>query len=131
MPTDIRIIQAHDYLKVTPEGKLDLKASKELLMEIASSMGYLAEYEILVDTRKAQTEMSESDLSYLASDLINFDQTFHQKTALLCPAERINRAKFFALFAQNQGYRVEAFDSFEEAIGWLISNATGRSHLDP
>ena len=36
MPTNIRIIHAHDFLKATPEGTLDVESSKKLLVEIAA-----------------------------------------------------------------------------------------------
>jgi hypothetical protein len=69
LPTDIRIIHAHDFIKATPEGLLDLAKSKKLLIEIASASAPLGKYEIVLDTRKAQSEMSATDLWYLAADI--------------------------------------------------------------
>ena len=40
-------------------------------------------------------------------------------TAVLCPMERFDRARFFALLADSKGFDVEAFTSYEEAMSWL------------
>ena len=127
MPANIRVIHAHDFIKATPEGKLDLEESKKLLMEIASVSAPLVDYDIVLDTRKAQSEMSVTDLWYLAAELSdNFRKTFSRplKTAVLCPLERFDQAGFFALCAQNRGFQVGAFTSFADAYEWLIANKT-------
>ena len=124
MATDIRIIHAHDFIKATPEGPLDLETSKKSLVEIASAAAPLTAYGILLDTRKAQVAMSVTDLWYLAAELNELRKAFSQKTAVLCPLERFDDAGFFALCAQNRGLRVMAFTSFEDAIEWLIENGT-------
>ena len=119
MLTDFRIIHAHDFLKATPAGQFDLEKSRKLLIEIALSAAHLVDYEIILDTRKAQVEMSITDLWYLAAELSNLRKAYSRKTAVLCPLEKFDRAAFFALCAQNRGFRVMAFTSFEEAIEWL------------
>jgi hypothetical protein len=58
MVTDIRIIHAQDFIRATPEGKLDFEKSRKLLTEIASASGPLIDYNVILDTRKAYTEMS-------------------------------------------------------------------------
>ena len=122
MATDIRIIHAHDFVKATMEGKFDFEKSKELLTEIASAASPLGNYEIILDTRKAQLEISVTHLWYLAAELSNLRKAFSRKTAVLCPFERFDDAEFFALCAQNRGLRVSAFTSFEDSIEWLTAN---------
>ena len=125
MPSNIRIIHAHDFIRAAPEGELDLKESQKLLNEIASASAHLVNYEILLDIRKAKLEMSATDLWYLAAELCNFrDALFPMKIAILCPLERFDHAGFFALCAKNRGFQVRAFTSFEDAIEWLIANGT-------
>jgi hypothetical protein len=120
----IRIIHAHDFIKATPNGQLDFEKSREVLMEIASASVSMGDYEIILDTRKAQIEMSTSDLWYLAVELSKLGKAFDRKTAVLCPFERFDRAGFFALCAENRGFRVKAFTSYEAAIEWLFVNET-------
>src|SRR5208337_126332 len=99
MSTNIRIIHARDFIKATPEGQLDLEKSKKLLMEIATASAPLVDYEIILDTRKAQVEMSVGALCQLAAELSNLRKVFSRKTAVLCPLERFDDAGFFALCA--------------------------------
>ncbi len=120
MPTDIKIIHAHDFIKVTPAGQFDFEKSKNILIEIASASVPMVAYDIILDARKAQMEMSVADLWHLAAELDKLRQTFSRKTAVLCPSERFDNAGFFALCAQNRGFNVKPFTSFEDAIEWLI-----------
>ncbi|MFZ0930175.1 MAG: hypothetical protein WAN11_16335 [Syntrophobacteraceae bacterium] len=120
MSTNIRIIHAHDFIKATPEGPLDLEKAKNLLLEITCAAAPLADYEIILDLRKAQAAMSTTDLWYLATELSDLRKAFsRRKTAVLCPLEQFDQAGFFALCAQNRGFPVKAFNSYEDAIEWL------------
>ena len=120
MPADIRIIHAHEFIKATPEGQLDLEESKKLLMEIVSVSAPMVDYDIILDTRNAQSGMSVFDLWHLAAELGEFRKTFSRKTAILCPLERFDHAEFLSLCAQNRGFRVGAFTSCGDAMEWLL-----------
>jgi len=125
MPLNIRIVHVHDFMKVTPEGQLNLEESKKLLVEIALASDTLADYHIILDTRKAHSVISVTDLWYLAAELSNnFRKTNFRtpKTAVLCPLDRFDYAEFFALCAQNRGFLVNAFTSFEDAYEWLMAS---------
>ena len=125
MPTNIRIIHAHDFIKVTPEGQLDLAESRKLLIEIAAASAPLARYDVVLDTRKVQSEMSATDLWDLAAELSqSLTKVFAHllKTVVICPVERFDHAKFFALCAQNRGFRVQAFTSLHDAWEWLVAD---------
>lgn len=121
MPATIRIIHATDFIKATAAGELDLEESARLLAEIVSATD-LVDYELVVDTRKAHSSMSVTDLWYLAAQIGKAGKNLPRKTAVLCPRERFDHAAFFALCAQNRGFNVRAFTSFEDAMEWLISN---------
>jgi hypothetical protein len=124
MAANIRIIHAHDFLKATPEGQLDFETSKKLLIEIASAAAPWSDYHIIVDTRKTQVTISIKDLWYLAAELSEHRKAFSGKTAILCPPERFDRAGLLALCAQDRGFNVRAFTSFEDAIEWLNAKGT-------
>lgn len=120
----IRIIQTHTLIKATPEGQLDRENVKKLFMDIASAAATSGGSQILIDTRKAQSRMSASTHRYLADQLRKLAKVFPRKTALLCPSERIDPARFFALCAKNRGFLVNVFTSFEDAIEWLMAEDT-------
>ena len=121
MPAHVRIIHSKEFIKATPEGKLDLEESKKLLVEIALASGPLLDYDIILDTRKAQSGMSANELWYLAAELSKHCEAFSRKAAILCPLERFDHAEFFALCAHNRGFQVRAFTSFGDAMEWLIA----------
>ena len=120
MPTNIRIIHAHEFFKATPDGQLNLDQAREILREISSAEGPSLDYDVILDVRRAESKLSTADLWNLAAELDNLRQAFSRKTAVLCPSERFDLAEFFALCAQNRGVRVKAFSSFEDAINWLV-----------
>jgi hypothetical protein len=124
MPANIRIIHAHDFMKATPEGWLDRQQSRKLLLEIASVAPELTNFHVILDTRKAQSGLTEIDLWFLASELSNNFRDVSQspRMAVLCPVDRFNRAEFFALCANNRGFNISAFTSFEDAYEWIIED---------
>jgi len=123
MPSQIKVIQATDFIRARPAGELDLEASEELLAAIVKASANLDDYEILVDTRQAEGTLSASDLWFLAQRLVSHRKTFSRKMAVLCPEERFDRARFFALCGENQGFNIRAFVSYEEAMDWLNGEA--------
>ena len=122
MTAKIRIIHAHDFLKATPEGKLDFEESKRILLKIASVVVPQDDYELIIDTRKAHSVMSPTNLWHLAKEISTFGEKFRRKTAVICPRERFDQAKFFELCSYNRGYQINAFTSYEDAIDWLCSS---------
>jgi len=122
VPTNIRIVHAHDFIRATPEGTLDREETMRVLTEIAAAGDALIDHHVLLDTRKAHSVMTLPDLWFLAKGLATLRHAYEQKTAILCQADRFEFAEFVALCAQNRGLRVNAFTSFEDAIEWLIAD---------
>jgi hypothetical protein len=122
MPTQVKIIRASDFLVVTPKGQVDFEKSKRLLMTIGSASATLVAHEILLDMRSAQSELSATDLWHLAAELSRRRRAFPGKIAVLCRFSGSGQAAFFALCAQNRGFPVSAFTSFEDAVEWLSAD---------
>ena len=99
MPTNVRIIRPPDFLRATAGGVFDLEAAEKLLAAIATA-AQERELELLIDTRRAH---GAADLWFLADRLVRYRGTFERKTAVLCPTEKFDRARFFALCAENKG----------------------------
>jgi hypothetical protein len=119
MPANVKVIQAHEFVRARPGGVLNLEASEELLLEIARAAEGLDSVEVLIDTRNADGQLGAADLWFLADRLARHRHAFSGKTAVLCPVARFDRARFFALLADSKGFDVEAFTSYEEAVAWL------------
>ena len=127
MPTHVKIIRPSDFLIATPTGQIDFENSKRLLMTVASATATLDAHEILLDMRHARSELSASDLWHLAAELSRCPDAFPGKIAVVC--RHSGQAAFFALCAQNRGFPVNAFTSFEDAVEWF--SADGPGHLEP
>jgi hypothetical protein len=123
MPGNVKVIQAHEFVRARPGGVLNLEASEQLLLDIANAAHGLGGCEILIDTRQAQGQLGAADLWFLADRLGRHRHAFSGKTAVLCPIERFDRARFFSLLAESKGFDVEAFTSYEEAMAWLTGEA--------
>ncbi|HVN33049.1 MAG TPA: hypothetical protein VMT45_13795 [Thermoanaerobaculaceae bacterium] len=124
MPTDIRIVHAHEFVKVTAEGQIDSGETKRMLVECASASAPPTQYDMVLDTRRAHVRLSATEVWYLAAELSNLPKPTPRRTAVLCPLKDFDTAAFFALCAQNRGLRIEAFTSFEDAMEWLVANGT-------
>jgi hypothetical protein len=120
MPTNIKIIHASDFIRARPEGPARLEHAEQMLKDIAAAGAGLDQYEVLVDTRRLTGSLTATDLWTLAEQLVRFRSTFSRRTAILCPLEKFDHSRFFALCAENRGFNIQAFTSYEEAMEWLI-----------
>jgi DNA-binding response OmpR family regulator len=120
----LQIIKAGDFIKSTPAGDLDMKASTKGLAHIADAGADLHDYTVLIDLRDVTSRLSMADIFDLAFGLSKYGDTFLRKTAVLArPDEELNQAKLFEEVAQKRGFNVKAFTVFEDAMYWL-SNIT-------
>jgi hypothetical protein len=65
---------------------------------------------------------SPTDLWHLAAGLSRRHTAFPGKIAVLCRLSGSGQGAFFALCAQNRGFSVNAFTSFEDAFDWLTAD---------
>jgi hypothetical protein len=122
VPTNIKIIQARDFISARPGGVLDLHASEKLLEDIVSSSTSLDQFHVLLDTRRTLASLSTTDLWCLSQKLMHADAAAMHKTAVLCPHERFDHARFFAMCAEHRGLNIRAFLAYEDAMQWLIGD---------
>jgi hypothetical protein len=120
MPTNVRVIHARDFIRATPAGVLDLPASETLLTAIMDASQSLRNVEVLIDTRKSMAVLNTTDLFSLAQKAADCGGGLVHKTAVLCPADRFDHARFFALCAERHGVEIGAFLDYESAMEWLI-----------
>jgi hypothetical protein len=120
VPANIKVIHARDFVRAQPDGQAHLEKAEQLLRDIAQAGEGLENFEILVDTRDVSGSLSAPDLWTLAERLVRFRKTFARRTAIICPIERFDHSRFFALCAENHGFNVRAFTSYEDAMEWLL-----------
>lgn len=125
MNLNIRLIHSQDFLKTTPEGELDLAASKQLLLKLASENAAPGQYDILIDNRHiTASSLTFTDITELVNVMIEHRESFRSQLAILSrPEATLEVAKFMELYAGNRGFEVGAFRDFEEAMNWLMTPA--------
>jgi hypothetical protein len=127
MPTNVRIVHAGEFIRATPSGVLDLVASEQLLADLTRTSKRLPDAHVLLDTRNAMTTLNTSDLWTLAEKAANDVERTRRRTAVLCPAERFDHARFFAMCAERHSLNIRAFVDYEHAIEWLIGTGATRA----
>jgi hypothetical protein len=125
MSTSVRVITSRDFIRATPDGVPDIKRAEDLLAEISRRGESLEDFEVLIDTRQVKGMLTAGELWYLSEQLAKYRRAFSRRTAVLCPVEKFDHTRFFALCAENHGLNVRAFDSYEDAMEWLIGDAGG------
>jgi hypothetical protein len=121
---DYKIIQAKDFIKVTPTGEIDLKESKKVLGQLADMLGLTGNYELLLDMREAHSNMQQTELEELVLALVRHRDVFQNKIAVIARNdEQFNKAVFVEICANIDGLTVEAFTDYEQAINWIQSES--------
>ncbi|MBN2011031.1 hypothetical protein JW960_16910 [candidate division KSB1 bacterium] len=121
MATKIKIITAKDFIEITPEGIINITTSRQLLVDIAKAEPHAVDYELLVDFRDTQGQLSILDVYQLAAELCQHGDTFRGKVALLVlPGINFDCAKFFETCSHNRGFSVNAFTDYEKAMRWIL-----------
>jgi hypothetical protein len=122
MATKIKVITARDFLEVTTNGVINIDTSRQLLIDIAKAEQSPADYELLVDFRGTQDNLSIMDIYQLAAELYQHGDTFRRKIALLVvPGINFEHARFFENCSRNRGFLVNAFTDYEKAMHWILS----------
>ena len=110
-----------DLVRASPEGPRDtFEDVEELLKAIAAVGAGLEDFQVLVDTRDVTVGPKVSELWLVARTLSRYRGKLGRKTAILCPRERFDHARFYAKCAENEGFNVRAFMSYEDAMEWLL-----------
>ncbi|HEY7547212.1 MAG TPA: hypothetical protein VID27_20125 [Blastocatellia bacterium] len=121
MPTNIKVILTEDFIRAAPDGTLDFAASSNLLKEVLTEIDTAGKYHVLVDTRKADVQLSTAEIFDLAVAVTTEPALARDKKfALLVPPEKKVDAGFFEDISINRGANLRAFTDFETAITWLI-----------
>jgi len=120
VPINVKIVPAKEFIRTNANGEFDLEGTKELFLAVFSKMKEANASEVVMDLREATTKMTASDINELLSVLNHVGSWSTWKIAIVYrPKNDWDRAKFFELGAQNKGYRVGAFQVFENALTWL------------
>ena len=120
MTVSINMVHPKDFIKTKVTGVLNFAVGKQALLDIASQIEQPGEYQILIDTREADSVLSLVGIFEL-DKVMEAYSSFHQcKIALLTSNRDSKDAKFLYNTVANRGIRIRAFTNFEKAISWLV-----------
>ena len=111
-----------DLIVMTSSGTIDLAASKSALKKLAADPEFDRHYEVLLDLRNSECEMTVMDVYEIAKDLAWPDPALptRKKIAVLVSGQRaFDHAKFLEVCSANRGVQVGAFEDYEKASEWL------------
>jgi hypothetical protein len=121
MPHTVKVISAGDFIRAQPEGKINFEEAEGLLKQIAEAAGSLEDYQVLVDLRNVTSRLTPAELFSLARTVALHRRREGTRTAILVPFERFDKARFFALCAENRGVNIHSFTDYEQAMEWLLA----------
>ena len=119
-PPHVKVIHGRDFIRAQPQGDLHIEDSLRLLLDIAAAAADLKAHDVVLDMRQVDSHLSAADLWTLAQKLTEYRDVFTRKTAVLCPLERFDKARFFAMSAENHGFNIRAFTDYEGAMEWIL-----------
>ena len=111
-----------DLIVMTASGTVDLDASKAAFRNLAEDPEFLPGYEVLLDWRDVDCDMSVSDVFEMAKYLSDLGTRLptRKKIAILVSGKlAFDHAKFLELCANNRGVALAAFEDYEKADAWL------------
>ena len=120
---ELQIIRAQEFIRLGARGHFDLKASKAVLAQLAGACCKRGINQALLDLRALhpgpEPVFSPNDLVALVNTFHEVGFTHQQRLAVLYGSDPHHRARLFAFIAKMRRWKVQAFDSFEEAVKWL------------
>ncbi|HXI73053.1 MAG TPA: hypothetical protein VNN22_22160 [Verrucomicrobiae bacterium] len=123
MPIELQIIRAREFIRLGAKGYFDLDASKAVLGQLAGACCKRGINQALLDLRALhpgpKPVFSPNDLVTLVDTFREAGFTHQQRLAVLYGSDPHHRARLFAFIAKLRGWKVQAFDSFEDAVHWL------------
>jgi hypothetical protein len=122
MRTTRKAFPLKDLIIMTSSGMIDLAASKIALKNLAADPEFDKHYEILLDLRDSECELSVMDVYEIATYLAWPDPALptSKKIAVLVSGQRaFDHAKFLEVCSTNRGVHVRAFEDYEKASEWF------------
>jgi hypothetical protein len=123
MPVELQIIRASEFVRLDPHELLDFDESRKALQLLAHACRKRELDRALLDLRTlaipAKPVFTPTQLAALVHTFREAGFDKHQRLAVLYRSDPHGGARAFAFIGRIQGWQVQAFDNFEEAVHWL------------
>ena len=125
MPLELQIIRACEFIRVGTTGRPDMERSRAVLRELVAACRRRGISQALLDVREIRQGPDRIFTPKQIAELVN---TFHemgfsndQKMAVLYSQDPHRGIRLFAFVSMIHGWKVRAFDKFEDALQWLAT----------
>ena len=99
-----------------------MAASREMLAAILAAQEPEMSFDILLDLRRAQWQLSTAEIYGFAARLAELSTLRSAKIAILIlPGTRVREARFLETCSVNRGLMVDTFSNYEDAIHWFFT----------
>jgi hypothetical protein len=131
MALELQIIRASEFVRLGARDRLDFKASKEALQQLAQACRKRGVDRALLDLRELPIPpkplFTPQELAALVETFREVGFARQQRLAVLYRSDPHHGARLFAFISSMRGWQVRAFEAFEESLLWL-SEEKGVEH---
>ena len=116
---NLHIIESLGLIIVSHNNVLDQQSVERVITDLKSNPFFRKEYSILIDIRKANTELNFEEIEDLSHFVFeNIDDTGLKKFAILTSESLLNKAvQYVRSYKHSSKYQV--FSALEPALHWL------------
>lgn len=119
MPMEVQLIRAREFIRVGPQGKLDLQNSRTILESLTAACRRRGIERAMLDLRDVWSDFGPEELAAILRMFGEIGFPHIKRLALLHSGDPHRRVRVLALLASLRGWSVRAFDNFEAAFEWL------------
>jgi hypothetical protein len=119
MPLEAQTIAAREFIRLNPDGRLDLDGSRAVLQALAETYRKRGKTRAMLDVREVRTDLTLAELAALVDAFCEMGFSESQRLAVLHSGDQNHPARLFASISKLRGWRVRPFDKLEDAVGWL------------
>ena len=121
MPSNIKHYKLDDFIKETPTGDVDLEKTLKLVRDLVTAEREHPNHAAIIDLRKVVGYLTFEQLVPVINEFAKYKELLKNKIALLVPIDvkRMARMIHVRSCLTAQGFEVEVFVEYEDAIEWL------------
>jgi len=119
VPLEVQLIRAREFIRVGPQGTLDLERSRAILLTLSAACQKRGIERAMLDLRGVRSDFGPEELAECIRMFREIGFPHIQRLALVHSGDPHRRVRTLALIASLRGWSVRAFEDFETAFEWL------------
>ena len=127
---NLHIVESLGLIIVSHNNLLNQQSVERVITDLKNNPFFRTEYSILIDIRKANTELNFEEIEDLSNFVFdNIYETGLNKFAILASESQLNKAvQYVRSYKHSSKYQV--FSALEPALNWLKVPQNRKSHIE-